>query len=107
MQSLESKIEIEQKGQSIRLEGEYLNEIINSRGQLGLNVVTGWETPKWKFNLSAPFDVFYFDAEQQGNKILDKARSDEHKSELQSLMRISYAVFCLKHKKKIKHKHST
>src|SRR3546814_10169031 len=26
-------------------------------------------------------------------------RSDEHKSELQSLMRISYAVFCLKKKK--------
>src|SRR3546814_8454051 len=28
------------------------------------------------------------------------ARSEEHKSELQSLMRISYAVFCLKKKKK-------
>src|SRR3546814_956589 len=27
------------------------------------------------------------------------ARSEEHKSELQSLMRISYAVFCLKKKK--------
>src|SRR3546814_3726603 len=28
-------------------------------------------------------------------------RSEEHTSELQSLMRISYAVFCLKQKKKI------
>src|SRR3546814_2367373 len=28
------------------------------------------------------------------------ARSEEHTSELQSLMRISYAVFCLKNKKK-------
>src|SRR3546814_10111866 len=28
-------------------------------------------------------------------------RSEEHTSELQSLMRISYAVFCLKKKKKI------
>src|SRR3546814_4239964 len=28
------------------------------------------------------------------------SRSEEHKSELQSLMRISYAVFCLKKKKK-------
>src|SRR3546814_4902750 len=28
------------------------------------------------------------------------ARSEEHTSELQSLMRISYAVFCLKHKNK-------
>src|SRR3546814_5317111 len=30
------------------------------------------------------------------------ARSEEHTSELQSLMRISYAVFCLKKKKKYK-----
>src|SRR3546814_5357503 len=28
-----------------------------------------------------------------------RARSEEHTSELQSLMRISYAVFCLKNKK--------
>src|SRR3546814_6867744 len=33
-------------------------------------------------------------------------RSEEHTSELQSLMRISYAVFCLKNKH-IKHKHNT
>src|SRR3546814_10453378 len=31
---------------------------------------------------------------------LFSCRSEEHTSELQSLMRISYAVFCLKHKKK-------
>src|SRR3546814_3333816 len=30
----------------------------------------------------------------------DPPRSEEHTSELQSLMRISYAVFCLKTKKK-------
>src|SRR3546814_2897912 len=29
----------------------------------------------------------------------EEARSEEHTSELQSLMRISYAVFCLKKKK--------
>src|SRR3546814_1357068 len=35
-------------------------------------------------------------------------RSEEHTSELQSLMRISYAVFCLKKKnRKIKHKNTT
>src|SRR3546814_15662560 len=36
--------------------------------------------------------------------LLDRAsdRSEEHTSELQSLMRISYAVFCLKKKKKIR-----
>src|SRR3546814_7602095 len=32
-------------------------------------------------------------------------RSEEHTSELQSLMRISYAVFCLKKKKR--HNHNT
>src|SRR3546814_5211677 len=31
---------------------------------------------------------------------VEKNRSEEHTSELQSLMRISYAVFCLKKKKK-------
>src|SRR3546814_9419808 len=30
--------------------------------------------------------------------VLDAVRSEEHTSELQSLMRISYAVFCLKKK---------
>src|SRR3546814_2084827 len=35
--------------------------------------------------------------------IAARARSEEHTSELQSLMRNSYAVFCLKKKKKNKH----
>src|SRR3546814_2499359 len=35
-----------------------------------------------------------------GGGALTPARSEEHTSELQSLMRISYAVFCLKKKKK-------
>src|SRR3546814_4966136 len=35
---------------------------------------------------------------------LPVVRSEEHTSELQSLMRISYAVFCLKKKKKKQHK---
>src|SRR3546814_7265609 len=34
-------------------------------------------------------------------------RSEEHTSELQSLMRISYAVFCLKQKTKHKNKSDT
>src|SRR3546814_7777169 len=32
-----------------------------------------------------------------------RSRSEEHTSELQSLMRISYAVFCLKKKKHAQH----
>src|SRR3546814_7156332 len=39
---------------------------------------------------------------QQGHRLF--ARTEEHTSELQSLMRISYAVFCLKKKTQKKHK---
>src|SRR3546814_9829018 len=42
-----------------------------------------------------PFDLLLADAVG----IVDETRSEEHTSELQSLMRISYAVFCLKKKK--------
>src|SRR3546814_5507022 len=37
-----------------------------------------------------------------GGGLRERLRSEEHTSELQSLMRISYAVFCLKKKKKKK-----
>src|SRR3546814_6554456 len=36
----------------------------------------------------------------EGARVEKGQRSEEHTSELQSLMRISYAVFCLKKKKK-------
>src|SRR3546814_2015204 len=39
------------------------------------------------------------DADVAGFGQLVRRRSEEHTSELQSLMRISYAVFCLKNKK--------
>src|SRR3546814_10158862 len=37
--------------------------------------------------------------EVAGGREAERGRSEEHTSELQSLMRISYAVFCLKKKK--------
>src|SRR3546814_5231949 len=37
---------------------------------------------------------------RRSSEALQTTRSEEHTSELQSLMRISYAVFCLKKKKK-------
>src|SRR3546814_3829833 len=40
----------------------------------------------------------------EGGRSLTGPRSEEHTSELQSLMRISYAVFCLKKKKDIEQK---
>src|SRR3546814_8707650 len=41
------------------------------------------------------------------NAGLKVSRSEEHTSELQSLMRNSYAVFCLKKKKNTQHQHAT
>src|SRR3546814_6754036 len=40
------------------------------------------------------------DASRRRLRPLRASRSEEHTSELQSLMRISYAVFCLKKKKR-------
>src|SRR3546814_4753054 len=37
---------------------------------------------------------------------LEECRSEEHTSELQSLMRISYAVFCLKKKRVLSNKYT-
>src|SRR3546814_5687542 len=42
--------------------------------------------------------------ERRLDQVVGSIRSEEHTSELQSLMRISYAVFCLK---KTKNKHRT
>src|SRR3546814_1773267 len=50
-------------------------------------------TPEgWRSKLTAPSD--------HSQPVNADWRSEEHTSELQSLMRISYAVFCLKKKKK-------
>src|SRR3546814_4264716 len=45
-----------------------------------------------------PIALFSWLAALEGQGV--RVRSEEHTSELQSLMRISYAVFCLKKKKK-------
>src|SRR3546814_6058346 len=49
-------------------------------------------------------------SKMRSGRLLSRARakrSEEHTSELQSLMRISYAVFCLKKKNKQIHKYTT
>src|SRR3546814_9752508 len=50
--------------------------------------------------LSRRKDAVMMEVTDQGQGIPPAERSEEHTSELQSLMRISYAVFCLKKKKK-------
>src|SRR3546814_7403283 len=46
-------------------------------------------------------------AGRPGRRSRHGRRSEEHTSELQSLMRISYAVFCLKKKKNMNYKHTS
>src|SRR3546814_6869615 len=58
-------------------------------------------TTKTRFNLQT-----HYPAMQPLLALSQQIRSEEHTSELQSLMRISYAVFCLK-KKKTKETQST
>src|SRR3546814_6830909 len=62
-------------------------------------------------NENPRLDTYEIDLERCGPMVLDALikikneidpRSEEHTSELQSLMRRSYAVFCLKNKKKYK-----
>src|SRR3546814_7803950 len=56
----------------------------------------------WRSILFVPVNVEKFVAKAAGvgADALKLDRSEEHTSELQSLMRISYAVFCLKKKKR-------
>src|SRR3546814_294872 len=54
---------------------------------------------KYLFELNARYDGSSRFAEGNRYGFFPSARSEEHTSELQSLMRISYAVFCLKKKK--------
>src|SRR3546814_1994174 len=42
-----------------------------------------------------------FERPSDGDILIDGRRSEEHTSELQSLQRISYAVFCLKKQKNL------
>src|SRR3546814_2349749 len=53
--------------------------------------------PRLSFNYA--FDTERY-SQLRGGAGVFQSRSEEHTSELQSLMRISYAVFCLKTKKK-------
>src|SRR3546814_8471670 len=55
----------------------------------------------WQRAVKSPQELAYMET---AARIVERmhARSEEHTSKLQSLMRISYAVFCLKKKNKLK-----
>src|SRR3546814_7826892 len=63
-----------------------------------------WEEGGFKFLWGGFFDLLL---DERANETAAEfiRRSEEHTSELQSLMRISYAVFCMKKKKTYKAAH--
>src|SRR3546814_3065446 len=71
---------------------------LDSAGFVAMNLTNGflWSPEEYIFGLCAAYPWARFSS-------LDQCRSEEHTSELQSLMRISYAVFCFKKKITIQH----
>src|SRR3546814_8961644 len=69
-------------------------------GSVALDKLTrlGWVGPESWVSIET--------AEKEAVEIAGFERSEEHTSELQSLMRISYAVFCLKKKKQMKQQYA-
>src|SRR3546814_6274313 len=67
------------------------------RGGIEGELVRGGDAPQPFARGHAPKERLIV-ADRQNRR--GRLRSEEHTSELQSLMRISYAVFCLKKKKK-------
>src|SRR3546814_2883231 len=74
-------------------EGEALESLFRRTREIRRGVIEAHQ--------AGSFDAREPERSGQKGSVPDKAsRSEEHTSELQSLMRISYAVFCLKKKKK-------
>src|SRR3546814_4277518 len=89
---------------------------------LGRINIRFWRLRKWRFSVQSELNVdrscalCSCESRSPGLQTLPSVtlgscfrrstRSEEHTSELQSLMRISYAVFCLKKKTKTKSTHS-
>src|SRR3546814_10034315 len=84
--------------------GRAYNEIIKKVfDERGIEMPYPHRTIYWgedKHGEVSPLRIMKERAEEEGEApALKPSRSEEHTSELQSLMRISYAVFCLKKKK--------
>src|SRR3546814_4777258 len=84
--------------------------IVSNDGGKSFSNITGgthgdhhdlWINPANTDHLIAGDDGGLWYSYDGGNRWWKGERSEEHTSELQSLMRISYAVFCLKKKKDI------
>src|SRR3546814_9136997 len=92
------------KGLADRLRAFILESVSRTGGHLSSNLGTVELTLALHYVFNTPHDRLVWDVGHQSyaHKIItgrrDAMRSEEHTSELQSLMRISYAVFCLKKK---------
>src|SRR3546814_1879798 len=75
--------------------------LVHNYGHGGSGITMSWGTAKLAVEIGAPGHsgpVAVIGAGIVGLSTARLLRSEEHTSELQSLMRISYAVFCLKKK---------
>src|SRR3546814_2500738 len=79
--------------------GRILLDLAKSGDELADRIVTTAPDVTQTTNLGAFVNQRGLFRRQELADVFHKARSEEHTSELQSLMRISYAVFCLNKKK--------
>src|SRR3546814_1325362 len=98
------KSALEGRGQTI-LTGANTAEIYGDGKVEGVRLKDGREIPASLVVMAVGIRPSTALAREAGLEVnrgikVDDHRSEEHTSELQSLMRISYAVFCLKKKKK-------
>src|SRR3546814_983443 len=100
-----SLLEIAEHGPRALYEGDLAaalaTDVEAKGGSLRLSDLQAYEA-EWQEPLSVAYRAARFHVTPRltaGPTIAD-ARSEEHTSELQSLMRLSYAVFCLKKKKR-------
>src|SRR3546814_9380942 len=89
------RVDLHQPGQLLKQPVAVVLKPRVLRGAVGRAAQAGIEAGKRTADLVDPRD-----------RLVDVLRSEEHTSELQSLMRISYAVFCLK-KNTSKHAYNT
>src|SRR3546814_3927192 len=91
-------VDLEHRGVAIVVDDRLKAERAARAGERGCNPFR----KVLKLRQSAGHAFFDFACAHSDPLMGDRGRSEEHTSELQSLMRISYAVFCLKKKNTLK-----
>src|SRR3546814_6855065 len=77
---------------------EFLDIVVNGRQNLGAGKESVMPAFAENIDVMLYIDHIYAYLKARADGKLGRGRSEEHTSELQSLMRSSYAVFCLKKK---------